>query len=229
MALDTKKLKGESQSGTQPQLEADVYPARLVQIIDLGLQAQRPYQGKEKAPAHEIMLTYELAYEFMKDKDGNDLEDKPIWLSETMPLYGLYADKAKSTLRYKAFDPEEVYEGDFSKCIGVPVNVTVVINKVGDKTYTNIGNVASMSAKKAANLPELVNDPRVFDLDIPDMEVFSALTQWLQDKIKTNLNFKGSALEKALGNSQPKAEAKVEQKVKAKVKPVDFDEEDAPF
>ena len=50
-------------------LEANNYPARVVQVIDLGLQAQRPYQGKDKPPAYEIMLTYELGTEFMRDED----------------------------------------------------------------------------------------------------------------------------------------------------------------
>lgn len=183
---------------SQANIEPDVYPARIVQIIDLGLQAQRPYQGQDKKPANEIMLTYELVTEFMKDEEGKDIEDKPRWISETLPFYGLFADKAKSTKRYNVFDPENAFEGDFSKVIGVPINVTIVNNKVGDKVYDNVANVAAMSSKKALACPDLVGAPKVFDLDTPDMEVFNKLPKWLQDKIKGNFNFKGSPLEKAL-------------------------------
>lgn len=206
MALNAKNVKGpQANRVQQANLEADVYRGRLVQILDLGLQPQRPYQGKDKPPVNEIMFTYELCDEFMKDEDGEDIKDKPRWISESLPFYGLFADKAKSTLRYHAFDPTEEFEGDFSKCIGLPVNVTVVNNTVGDKVYDNVGNVASMSAKKAATCPELVNAPKVFDLDAPDMEVFNALPEWLRDKIKSNLNFQGSALQKKLGVAKDKA------------------------
>jgi hypothetical protein len=198
MALNAKNIQNNNRP-QQEVLEADVYRARVVQILDLGLQPQRAYQGKDKAPANEIMLTYELVDEFMKDEAGEDIEDKPRWISETLPFYGLFADKAKSTMRYNAFDPSGVYDGDFSKCIDTPVNVTVVNNAVGDKVYNNVGNVAAMSAKKAATMPELVNPSKVFDLDAPDMGIYNALPEWLRDKIKGNLNFQGSALQAALG------------------------------
>ena len=219
MGLNANKIKRERTGPKAEPLEPDVYRARLVQVIDLGLQPQRPYQGKEKPPAHEIVLTYELVDEFMKDEDGNDIEDKPRWISETLPFYGLFADKAKSTQRYYAFDPDEAFGGDFAKCIGVPVNVTVVNNISGDTVYNNVGNVAAMSGKKAATCPELVNESKVFDLDNPDMEVFNKLPDWLQEKIKNNLNFQSSPLEKAIGGKPAK---KGEDTPKA-------DEQDAPW
>src|SRR6187402_3731535 len=122
MALNANKPQtGGKKFAPQANIEAGVYPARLVQLIDLGLQAQRPYQGKDKAPVQEIMLTYELVDEFMKDEEGKDIEDKPRWVSETLPFHGLFADKAKSTQRYLAFDPKQEYEGDFSKAVGSPI------------------------------------------------------------------------------------------------------------
>jgi hypothetical protein len=224
MSLNAKNIKGNRVA--PPVLDPDVYRARVVQVIDLGLQAQRPYQGKDKPPANEIMLTYELSDEFMKDEDGEDIEDKPRWLSETLPFYGLFADKAKSTLRYHAFDPEENFGGDFSKCVGVPVNVTVVNNASGDMVYNNVGNVAPMSPKKAATCPELVNPAKVFDLDNPDMEVFGALPEWLREKIKSNLNFKGSPLQKLLEGGAPQ---KAAQAPKKKANVVVDEDDNAPY
>lgn len=231
MALNAKKAGGGNKDRIeQPLIEADVYRGRLVQIIDLGLQAQKPYQGKEKAPVQEVMFTYELVDVFMVDKDGEEDEEKPRWISETLPFYGLFADKAKSTKRYFAFDPNEQYDGELAKCIDTPVNITIVNNKSGDKVYSNIGDVATMSAKKAATCPELKNPAKVFDLDEPDMEVFNALPQWIQDKIKSNLNFKGSALEKALENGGEKKEDKKapakKQEAKADNPPFDADEDE---
>ncbi len=201
MGLNASEVKFEGKGRRAEPLEADVYRARPVQVIDMGLQPQRPYQGQEKAPAHEVMLTYELCDEFMKDEDGNDIEDKPRWISENFPLHPLKSDKARSTKRLAAFDAVNLLKGDFTKCIGVPVNVTVVNNVSGDAVYNNVGNVASMSGKKAATCPELVNKPKVFDLDKPDMEVFNSFPDWLKEKIKANLNYQGSPLQKALGGA----------------------------
>lgn len=205
MALNANKAGGNKQFAPQANIVAGNYPARLVQIIDLGLQAQKPYQGKEKAPVQEIMFTYELVDEFMKDEDGKDIEDKPRWISETMPFHGLYADKAKSTQRYNAFDPSGAFDGDISRAIGMPINVAVVNNVVGDKTYDNVGGVSTMRPRDAQTCPELKNPAKVFDLDAPNMEVFNALPKWVQDKIKANLNFEGSVLQKALGGKPVEA------------------------
>lgn len=208
----------------QPQIEPDVYPSYLVQLIDLGLQAQKPYKGQDKAPAQEIMLTYELSDSFMVDADGNEMEDKPRWVSETLPFYGLFADKAKSTKRYLAFDPNQDFGGDFSKAVGMPCNVTTVNNESNGKTYTNIGNVASISAKKAAQMNELKNPTKVFDLDDPDMVVFEALPEWIREKIKSNLNFQGSPLQAALDGGKPAAKPAAKKEDVKRIDPEDNDD-----
>lgn len=204
MALNASTVKSSSNQNRveQPTIEIGNYPARIVQILDLGLQPQRPYQGEDKPPAHEIMLTYELVDCFMIDEKGNELVDKPRWISETFPLRSIKADNAKSTKRYKAIDPTNRFNGDFAAHASAPVTVNIVhgaINKVTNKPYENVGNIAPMRARDAANCPELKNPAKVFDLDNPDITVFGSLPQWLQDKIKGNLNFNGSKLQALLG------------------------------
>lgn len=232
MGLNAKKVQGNNNNNRveQPILEAGVYPARLVQLIDLGLQAQRPYQGKDKPPAQEIMLTYELVDAFMVDAEGNEVEDKPRWVSETLPFYGLIADKAKSTQRYNALDPTGQYDGDFSRAIDTPINVTLVNNIIGDKTYTNVANIAAMRPRDAANCPPLVNDTKLFDLDAPNLDVFNSLPEWLQTKIKTNLKYNGSPLEALLTGKaadKPKAAKVKEEKPEAPAE--DDDAGDNPY
>jgi hypothetical protein len=197
MALNIKKVSNNNKARVeQKNIEPGTYPGRLVQIIDMGLQAQRAFQGKDKPPAQEVMLTYELVDEFMKDEKGIDIIDKPRWISETLPFYGLHADKAKSTQRYLALDPKQEFEGDFSRTIDTPVNVTIVNNISGEKVYDNIATISTMRPRDAQSCPELVNNPKVFDLDNPDMEVFNALPEWIQTKIKGNLKYEGSTLQK---------------------------------
>lgn len=212
MALKAPQGNGNKEFIAQANISPGTYPARLVQIIDFGLQPQKPYMGKDKAPAQEIGLTYELVDEFMKDEEGKDILDKPRWISETLPFFGLFADKAKSTQRYKAFDPEEKWEGDFSQAITLPINVTIVNNQSGDKVYDNVATISAMRPKDAAACPELKNPCKVFDLDAPDAEAFKKFPKWIQDKIKNNLNFKGSKLEKLIGDVPAERPKKEEQK-----------------
>lgn len=228
MALIASKGNSNNNSNRveQPLIEAGVYPARIVQILDMGLQAQRPYQGKEKSPANEISITYELVDSFMLDEKGEELEDKPRWVSEILPLYSIDQEKAKSTQRYYAADPDNNYGGDFSKLLDIPVNVTIVHNKVGDKTYVNIAGIAAMRPKDAIKCPALVNPPKILDLDAPDVVIFNSLPQWIQDKIKKNLNFNGSKLQAAL-EGKPVAQ---EKKAPPKEEPVEEeDNNDQPW
>lgn len=229
MALNAKKVNSNN-SPQQDILEPDVYPARLVQIIDYGLQAQKPFQGKDKPPCQEIGLTYELVTEFMKDDDGNDIEDKPRWISEKLPLHNLKADKAKSTQRYKALDPTEQYDGDFVQCLDTPVNIIVTHNKAGDKVYVNVGDITAMNPKKALACPELKNKPVFFDLDSPDIDVYKKLPEWVQKKISENLNFSGSKLEKLLkGGTVEKAKPAPEKDEDKDPEKNEDKDDDAPY
>lgn len=216
MALNASKIAGGKEFKQQDPIESGSYPGRLVQIIDLGLQPQRPYQGQDKEPCQEIMLTYELVDEFMKDEEGNDILDKPRWISETIPFKGLKAEKAKSTLRYKALDPSEQFGGDFASTIETPVNVLVTQNPYKDKIYNNVQSISPMRPRDAAACPQLVNPSTVFDLDNPNKEVFGKFPPWVQDKLRANLNFNGSPLQKLVGN----APAERKEPVKKEEKPV---------
>lgn len=205
MALNTKHLPSKSFGPKQEPLKAGNYPARVVQVIDLGLQEQRPFKGEIKPPAYEVMMTYEFSTEFMKDENGNELEDKPRWISERFPIHSLKADKAKSTKRYLALDPDEVFDGDFSLLLGSPCTVTVVNNvkpQNPEIVYNNVGNVTPPMAIRGFVQPELVNDPVAFDLSDPDVEVFKAFPSWIQDLIKSNLEFRGSLLDRRLSGQE---------------------------
>ena len=182
-------------------LKSGSYPGRLVLVVDLGLQKQRPFQGKDKPPAREIMLTYEFADEFMQDEDEEDILDKPRWLSESFPLYNLDSERANSTLRYKALDPELEHGGDFLKVIGEPVNITVVQNpnkKNPERPWENVAGITTMREKDQKKAPGLVNTPVAFDLEEPSLDNFMMLPKWIQKRILENLEFRGSLLERML-------------------------------
>ena len=211
------KGKGRAESNfAEKQEDLDgVYPARLVQVIDLGLQPQRDYNGAPVAPKYSVYFTFELCDTFMLDKEGKEIEDKPRWISYEIPLYPLVADRAKSTKLAAALDPDSLLNGDFSQMVGFPLNVSLTTTHKGEKTFTNVVGVSQMRAKDAAKLEELKNPTKVFDLDKPDLDVFNSLPDWLKNKIKGNLGYASSKLQALLGDAD-KDEAPKEEQVPKK-------------
>lgn len=209
MSLNAGEIKNESNFKRPDPLEPGAYPGRLVWVIDLGVQEQDDYQGQEKPPRQMVYTTYELSDEFLLDDEGNELEDKPRFYSEDFPLHSLDSDKAKSTIRYTALDPKLEFGGNWPDVVGAPVIINLIQKKKqrDGSIYDRIGSTSTMRSKEADKLPNLVNEPKVFSFDDPDMEVFGSLPQWLQDKIKGALNFEGSKVEELLG-SEPKTKKK---------------------
>ena len=186
----------------QPTLAAGNYAARVVQVLFLGIQKQRAFQGQEKPPCDSVRITYELSTEFMKDADGNDELDRPRWMSETIPFHNLSQDRAKSTRRYRAIDPGNTCNGNFDKLIGMPCQVCVVLNPKGDKVYENIGDIAGAINLPGYHQPDLVNPPTYFDAQDKDncsLEDFNKFPEFLQNIFKEALDYEGSVLCKLLG------------------------------
>lgn len=245
MALNARNVEstGGGNFKRQAALEAGTYPARLVQIICKGLQPQPPFQGTEKSPQVELHVTYELLDEFMLDEDGNEMKDKPRWVSETFGLFNLDSERAKSTKRYYAIDPAEEHGGEWPALVGSPVMVTITqsSDKKGKKdsegnliVYNNISSVQTMREKDAKKAEPLVNPTRVFDPYEPDMEVYFTLPEWLRTAIKEALDFGGGVLEKELEgvdekaeyNKRRKSEDKAEKPAEKSEKPEQSSEED---
>jgi hypothetical protein len=217
MALNARKVKVQSKGPKQAVMDEGTYPARVVQVIDFGIQEQRPFKGVAKPPAQTIYQTYEFLDEFCKYEEGNDLVVMPRWLSEQFPLHSLEADLAKSTKRYYALDPDEKYGGDFLLLAGEPCMVTINQYESKGEMKNGVSSVAAMRPKEAAKAPQLVNPPKVFVIDNPDLEVFKSLPEWMQDKIKESLEFEGSALDEALNGDKPQPKAKPKPDRKAPV------------
>jgi hypothetical protein len=212
--LNSKKLPSTSNAKPIPALDAGSYPARLVQILLMGIQKNRPYKGEEKAPSLSVRLTYEMLDEFMEDEEGNPNLQKPRWISEQLPFFPLKADLAKSTKRYYALDPESSADGDWAQLLSAPCMVTLVQSESKGKVYNNVAAVSAMRPKEAAKAPPLVNEGKIFDFYSPDMEVFKSLPDWLQEEAKNALDFAGSPLEALLngGGAGAKKQEKAPEK-----------------
>ena len=204
MGLNTGAVKQQSTKARvqQTELAVDSYMARIAQIIDLGLQPRDVWDSvsekyvinTEERPQNKIMVTYEFLTEFCVDAAGVPDESKPRWLSEDLYLFPLFSEKAKSTARSKAIDPQGKLAGNWEEYCTLPCTVTVALKKSGK---AKVGMVTP--AMKGIPYPELKNQPKLFLLDSPDLEVFGSLPDWVKEKIKSNLEYNGSALEKLLG------------------------------
>lgn len=200
----------------QDELAVDNYPCRVAQVVDMGRHHKEVWNDAtkkfevayDKAPVNLLRLTYEFTTEFMKDEAGAELEDKPRWLSEEFAVYALDNDLATSTKRMKAFDPDfSLFQGDWEQVLTLPCAVTVAHKKSG---AAKVGNVAK--PMKGMVVAELKNEPKVFSLDAPDIDIFRSFPEWIQERIKANLDFEGSKLQAALAG-HPVDEAKEEKKV----------------
>jgi hypothetical protein len=199
------KAGGSASSNIAP-VPVGTYPGRLVAAIDVGIQPRPKFNGEEKPPIHQVALTYELLDEFLKDEEGEDIPDKPRWVTEIMPFYGPGATKSTIAKRYAALDPTSEHDGDLGRLLGVPVMVTIVHNpkKGGDGVWVNVESIAAMRAKDAEKAPALVNPSILFDMDAPDPAAFEKVPNWLKKMITSALNFKGSKTEALVNAAPPK-------------------------
>ena len=96
------------------------------------------------------------------------------------------------------------------------LDTSVAVRWLCGKGYDVIAYVADVGQMmKGLEIPELVNDPVAFDLEEPDLEAFSKFPEWLQDRIKGNVEYAGSPLAKLLGDTSDPAPEKEEEKKEA--------------
>ena len=172
----------------------------LVGIIDLGLQPRLPWKGVDKKPAYRIRLTFELP----KQRIEVDGESRPRWLDKEINVSTF--ENSEMVKMYSVLDPDDTSKGDWSKLIGRACAV-VVTNEKGQgkhegKVFDNISDITPLM--DGIDVPELENPPRVFDLSSPSREVWDKLPEFIQNKIKANLEFNGSKLQAMLsGEPRP--------------------------
>jgi hypothetical protein len=215
---------GSSNRVEQPVLDGS-YPARIVQIIFLGIQDQRAFQGQAKPPVDQVRVTYELSHEFMEDEDGNVLADKPRWYSEQFAFHNADVDLATSTKRFKAYCPQVANPADHEwgdNLLGLPVQVQLKARKVtqgkhAGKTFVDIKGVSPQAKMPGYTQPELVNPTMLFDPQaaIVSIDDFNSFPDWLCEVILGAHDYVGSTLGEALGGN---TEARTEPPV-APVKP----------
>ena len=176
-------------------IEDGSYPARVQGIIDLGIQADE-WEGETKEN-HKVFVTFEFPTEKIMVEDV----ERPRWLSreyavsnnEKSALYGLL----------KATDPDGKITNkgrNVKALLGLPLMVTVGSTKTGN---AKIAGVARLM--KGVTVGELENPTLFLDLSDFDVVAWKRLPQWLQDKIKTGVDFNPDILTSAAFDDVPES------------------------
>lgn len=179
---------------------AGVGVARFVEYIELGMAKQKPYQGKPKADAEMVRLTFEL----LSAKNIREIEvdgvKRKVADRITLTLNKNFGEKAK----FKKLFNKMVYGRDgikhFAQMLGQPFLVTITHNKDEKdekKVYANLNDAEGnyligaprMQTKDAdplagtpaefadisSKVPEALTPLRIFLWDNPTKETWDSL------------------------------------------------------
>lgn len=187
--------KVESNSGPRVLPKAGTVPARLLSIVDLGVQSRKPWKGQPRSPVRQLVATFELPNDKM-DYKGKLVPQRISTANMTL------SNDPKSAL-YKfmqSIDPTGKNGGDLARYPGMPVLLTIVHTKVqgtdGEKTYANITGM--MPAPEGFPIEDLHDKPFLFDFDEPKEDQLKMMPPFLRKNIAKAVNYSGSKVEKVM-------------------------------
>lgn len=211
-------VASDSGGGNFKRVPAGAYIGRCYSLIDLGTQLSTGQYGEKLQ--HKIRIGWEL---FGEDENGAPLtvevdgKEMPMTISKsyTVSLHekaGLRKDLA--AWRGKDFTDEEAKAFDVQKLLSAYCMVNVTTSETNGKTYSNVAGLTPLPGALKNAKPAGVHEPVVFDLDKPDMKVFSTFHEKLQEAIKRSPEWA-----KATGRSRHPTEQEE----------ADYEPEDCPF
>jgi len=178
----------DSGGGDFKKVPPGVYIGRCFSLVDLGTQHTSGQFGDKLQ--HKIRIGWEL---FGEDENGQPLTENidghemPMTISKSYTLSmhekaGLRISLA--AWRGKAFTEEEAKAFDVSKLMGAYCMVNVTHSETNGKTYTNVAGLSPIPGALKNAKPAPVHPNQMFDLDKPDLKMFAAFHEKLQDAIK---------------------------------------------
>ena len=147
--------------------------ARLLHIVDLGYQ-EDTWQGETNI-RRKVRLTFELVCEPMED-GRNFVVGKDFTFS--------FGDKSKLKPTLEALNGGKKLgvKFDLASLLGAPCTVQVShqVSSEG-RTYAKLTGV--LAAMKGIPVPELQNEPLLYDTNAPDPDVLAKLPKFVQETI----------------------------------------------
>jgi len=195
----------DSGGGNFKRVPAGAYIGRCYSLIDLGTQTTNGQYGEKQQ--HKLRIGWEL---FGEDEQGVPLtievdgREMPMTISKsyTVSLHekaGLRKDL--QAWRGRDFTEEEAKAFDVSKLLGAYCMVNVTTSETNGKTYSNVAGLTPLPGALKNAKPAPVHELVTFNLDDPDMAVFSKFHEKLQEAIKSSpewkSKFKGTEAQRA--------------------------------
>jgi hypothetical protein len=204
MALTVKQSAAKQDFG---RVEDGTYPARIVQIIDFGMQIETDWKTNEPK-------TYE---------DGNLMIKPKAWINFELPDETIEIDGVERPRRYgkeytisaheksamaaliKAVDSKGTATNggkNISGLLGLPAMLAIGSTSSGKAKVSGVSGVP-----KGMQVGELQNEEVLFDLDNGTVEVYNTLPKWMKDRITNGEGFDSTKFSKTLaGKGQVKEE-----------------------
>lgn len=192
MALEIGKAQEKK---AFPRIGEGTFPARMVQVIDLGKQVKTDWQTQqpvlnddgEEIIQNVVFITFELPTETVTIDD----EEKPRWLGKEYTLS--WHPKSNLTSVVEALKSTQKDAESLTDLLGAPCMVQVGTTSGGKDKITNVS-----PPMKGFAVPELENPTKALDLDQGDTETFESLPQFIKDKITNGVNFSETRLSEVL-------------------------------
>jgi hypothetical protein len=178
----------DSGGGNFKRVPAGVYIGRCYSLIDLGTQESSGQFGTKLQ--YKVRIGWEL---FGEDDQGHPLtvevdgKTLPMTIAKSYTLSLHEKSSLRKDLaawRGKDFTEDEAKAFDISKLIGAYCMVNVTTSETNGKTYSNVAGLTQLPSALKSAKPAGVHEPVLFNLDEPDMEVFSTFHDKLQEAIK---------------------------------------------
>lgn len=184
MSLKLSTIEESSNKKDFGRLEDGPHLARIVSVVDFGEQNQTDYQtGEATAPKKKVMITYETPNEHITyEKDGEEVT-KPRWISKEYTL-SMHEKSALFKL-VKTIAPDA---NSLDELLNLPCMITVASTSGGKAKIDAVS-----LPMKGIEVPALENETFHFDFSEPDMDLFSKLPEWQQNKIKEANDYNGFA------------------------------------
>lgn len=191
MSLNTNDMK-QTVGNTLGYPWVGTHLARLIGVVDLGVQDRQAYQGKPKSPCGQVLFTYELTDDLVEING----EEKPRWISKKENAFS--GQNSNITQLVSNLDPSNQFGGDLSAMARASVTCMVTIAQKTDKTsqqpIEGVRITSITSCPPSIPVFTAQNPPLVFDWDKPDMQAYDRLPNWVQEVIKKAHNFNQSNL-----------------------------------
>ena len=191
-------ILSQSSQATYEPIEAGNHVARCIQVIDLGVQAEKAFESEEIKMNPKIRLVWELPNEIRsyKDKETGEEKQLPAIVGQEFKASLHEKSKLRKTLaswRGRDFTEEELQGFSLDKLLTIPCMINITHIDKGGKKYANITAVTPLA--KGMTCPDQVTESLKFDIEDYTQAEWEKLPEFIQNKIKESTQFKHKPVE----------------------------------